>query len=178
MIPSQVFSHIVFVKKLCIVILHLLGHAGSITFLWTPFFYLLKPFTPLLGNTEGVNSANLCLGMGKVTSLLCVDKRWLKHEGNSQLCVIKLLLSADKATPYFWAMNMVSKTRPICEYIPRCFSISIALSCSKLRKAAFYNIIIHQYLQNETGLSQHYLIGSKVSTGWAKRNKGDMNWSK
>ena len=75
MIPSQVFSHIVFVKKLCIVILHLLGHTGSITFLWTPFFYLLKPFTPLFGDTEGVNSANLCLGMGKVTSLLCVDKR-------------------------------------------------------------------------------------------------------
>ena len=80
-IPSQVFSHIVFVKKLCIVILHLLGHTGSITFFWTPFFYLLKPFTPLLGDTKGVNSANLCLGMWKVTSLLCVDKRWLKHAG-------------------------------------------------------------------------------------------------
>ena len=115
MIPSQVFSHILFVKKLCIVILHLLGHAGSITFLWTPFFYLLKPFTPLLGDTEGVKSANLCLGMWKVTSVLCVDKRW---HGNTQLCVIKLLLSADKPTPYFWALNMVSKTRLICEYIP------------------------------------------------------------
>ena len=117
MIPSQVFSHIVFVKKLCIVILYLLGHTGSITFLWTPLFYLLKPFTPLLGDTKGVNSANLCLGMWKVTSLLFVDKRWLKHAGNTQLCVIKLLLSADKLTPYFWAMNMVSKTRPIWEYM-------------------------------------------------------------
>ena len=75
MIQSQVFSHMVFVKKLCIVILHLLGHTGSIIFLWTPSFYLLKPFTPLLGKAEGVNSANLCLGMGIVTSLLCVDKR-------------------------------------------------------------------------------------------------------
>ena len=54
MIPSQVFSQLPFVKKLCIVILHLLGHTGSITFLWTPFFDLLQPFTPLLGNTEGV----------------------------------------------------------------------------------------------------------------------------
>ena len=123
MIPSQVISHILFVKKLYIVILHLWGHTGSITFLWTPFFYLLKPFTPLLGDTEGVNSANLCLGMWNVTSLLCVDKRWLKHAGNTQLCVIKLLLSAHKPTPYFWALNMVSKTWLICEYLQYCWGL-------------------------------------------------------
>ena len=62
-------------------------------------------------------SVNLCLSMWKVTSLLCVDKRWHKHAGNTQLCVVELLLSADKPTPYFWALNMVLKTRLICQYI-------------------------------------------------------------
>ena len=105
MLPSHVFSHILFVKKLCTVILHLLGHTGSITFLWTPFFYMLKPFTLLLGDTEGVKECQSlpCLGLGmwKVTSLLCVDKRWLKHAGNTQLCVIKLLLSQISRPPTF-----------------------------------------------------------------------------
>ena len=112
MIPCQVFSHIVFVKKLCIVILHLLGHNGSITFLWTPFLYLLKPFTPLLGDTEGVNSANLYLGMWKVTSLLCVDKRSHKHAGNTQLCVIKVLLGEGSRWIFHVMLGSGTNLRP------------------------------------------------------------------
>ena len=79
MIPIHVFLHKLFVK-LCIVILDLLGLTGSITFLWTSFFYLLWPFTPLLGSSEGVKGVNLCLGMSEITSLLC----WTKDDTNMQ----------------------------------------------------------------------------------------------
>ena len=116
-IPSQVFSHIQFVKKLCIVILHLLGHTGSIPFLWTPFFYLLKPFTPLLGDSEGVKECQSLPWCVKSNIPTLCGQKMSKHAGNTQLCVIKLLLSADKPTPYFWVVNKVSKTRPMCEYI-------------------------------------------------------------
>ena len=127
-------------KKLCIVILHLLGHTGSIPCLWTPFFYLLKPFTPLLGDSEGVKECQSLPWYVKSNIPTLCGQKMTKHAGNTQLCVIKLLLSADKPTPYFWALNKVSKTRPICEYIRYMYHIvSFSAMCRYLHFLAdFY----------------------------------------
>ena len=81
MIPSQVFSHILYVKKLRIVILYHLGHTGLITLLWTPFFYLLQLFTPLLA---------LCRQHWRCESLPCNVKSniptvWTKDDTNMQV---------------------------------------------------------------------------------------------
>ena len=62
MIPSHVFSHILFVQKLCIVILHLFEHTGSITLVFTILLSTVA-FHTSVRQAEGVKGVKLCLDM-------------------------------------------------------------------------------------------------------------------
>ena len=74
-------------------------------------------FTSMLGNTEGVKECQSLPWYVKSNITTLRGQKMTQTCSNTQLCVIKLLLFADKPTPYFCALNMVLKSRLICEYI-------------------------------------------------------------
>ena len=112
------------------------GHTGSITFHWTQFFIYCS-LSHRSWQSWSVKGCEYLPWYGK-SNIPTLDKRWHKHTGNAQLCVIKLLLSPDKPTTYFWSLNMLWNIN-IVQYIHNDVDIFTA-TCIVITVEALYAV--------------------------------------